>query len=126
MFTKDIEDIMTLLILTVFADKKLYSEEIETFTSLAKEMEVFNCAEKRLSEAKMLIWFENNKFDLMIRLETSGFDIWFYDLLDRLAHVKDKPLILECMARLAVADDDVHISERALIVLTADHWNLAA
>lgn len=126
MFTQEIEDIMSLLVLTVFADKKLYSEEIETFISLAKEMEAFNSAENRMSEAKMLVWFENNKFDLMVRLETPDFEAWFYELLDRLAHINHKPLILKCMARLAAADDDVHVSERALLALTAKHWKIAA
>jgi len=125
-FTQDIEDILTLLALTVFADKRLFAQEIEAFMGLAADMEDFNHGEKPLSQPRMLVWFENNKAELMLRLDVPGFEDWFYALLDRLAHLHGKPAILKAMAKLAASDDDVHVSERALLKLTAERWGIAA
>ena len=124
MFTKTIEDILTLFAMTILADRRLFMEEMEVFMDLSSTIEQFNTGPAKLSGAAMLEWFENHKAELLVKLETPDFDSWFYGILDRLAPLENKNVILQAMGALSIADDNVHVSERALLSLTAEHWKI--
>lgn len=49
---------------------------------------------------------------------------WLYERVNRLAGIENKAAILEAMRQIAIADGELHVSERALIVLTARQWGL--
>jgi len=75
-------------------------------------------------EAKLLSWYELNKDSINDRLSTPYFKDWFYATLDEIAELPDKQTILEVMRKISAADDDVHVSERALITLAERYWKL--
>jgi len=120
-FTQDIEDILTLFAMTILADRRLFMEELELFMDLSGMIEPFNTSPEQLTGANMLEWFENNKEHLLVKLDAPDFETWIKTILERLAPLSDKSIILKAMSALSIADDNVHISERSLLSLTAKH-----
>ena len=121
--TKDA--LLSLLAMTVLADKRVYAVEIDSFvkTALSLKFQInFNDA---LSEPKLLMWFELNRDTLRAKIKTPAFEKWFKDCLETLSPIKGKTQILEAMNQIAQADQDFHFGEIALITLTANHWNIA-
>lgn len=125
MFTNSIDSILKLLALTVFADKRVFADEIDTFINSARNFEAFETSETDLSPAKLLAWFETHRGELKDRLENlSTFEIWVNNILDDLSDHPEKHAILNRMIKIAKADRELHVSEKALIVLTAQRWNI--
>ena len=125
MFPDNINSILKLLALAVFADKRVFADEIDTFINSAKNLEAFETSETDISPAKLLTWFESHRGELKDRLENlSTFEIWVNDILDNLSDHPEKHAILNRMIKIAKADRELHISEKALIILTARRWNI--
>jgi uncharacterized tellurite resistance protein B-like protein len=57
-------------------------------------------------------------------LKTPDFEPWFNKRLSQLDGIYDKQALMTMMSDIANADSEFHISEQALLVLTARHWNL--
>lgn len=107
----------------VFADKRVFADEIDTFVNSAR---FFEASESELSPAKLLSWFETHRDDLKHRMENrTTFETWIYQILDNLSDHPDQQAILNKMIKISKADGEEHISERALIVLTARYWNIS-
>ena len=125
MFPDNINSILKLLALAVFADKRVFADEIDTFINSAKNLEAFETSETDISPAQLLTWFESHRGELKDRLENlSTFEIWVNDILDNLSDHPEKHAILNRMIKIAKADRELHVSEKALIVLTARRWNI--
>ncbi len=116
-------DIFTLLALTVFADKRVFSEEVETFVRVAKNLQPELGIEPKLSEPRLLLWFENNRDTINAFLHAPNFESQLKALLGRLAVLPDKRPILKAMVVIAKADKDLHVSEKALIALARRAWS---
>jgi len=71
-----------------------------------------------------MAWYEDHKVEIQRQLSTPYFKDWFYDLLDKLAKVPGKETVLDVMFKIAQADGEVHVSERALVTLTERYWGL--
>jgi len=54
----------------------------------------------------------------------SGFESWLHPILDNLLESPHQPAILNKMIEISKSVGELHISEKALIVLTARRWNL--
>ena len=114
MFPDNINSILKLLALAVFADKRVFADEIDTFINSAKNLEAFETSETDISPAKLLTWFESHRGELKDRLENlSTFEIWVNDILDNLSDHPEKHAILNRMIKIAKADRELHISEKA-------------
>ena len=125
MFTNSIDSILKLLALTVFADQRVFTDEIDTFINSARNLEAFETSETDISPAKLLAWFETHRSELKDKLENlSTFETWVNNILDELSDHPEKPAILNRMIKISKADGELHISEKALIVLTARRWNI--
>lgn len=124
MCTEELNDLLSLLAVTIIADKRVLSEEIDRFISASNGLYIARVIEPRLTEAKLLAWYEAHKDDLKQRLNGPDFEKWLYGCLNRLNHIRDKQAILDVMADIAVSDGELHVSERALMALTARHWNV--
>ncbi len=124
MISTQLHDLLSLFAMTVFADKRVYAQEIETFLSVAARLQEAQIIEPGLSEAKLLAWYEMNKDKILATISTPDFEEWFCQCLKSLDHIKNKSLILKIMADIAKSDDEFHVSEKALIVLTAREWNV--
>jgi len=126
MISEELHDLLSLLAATIFADKRVFAQEIETFLKAAEDIREIRNTNETVSEAKLLSWFDANADNIRNKLQTPEFESWFYACLDRLGELDDKQALMSIMQDIAKADDDFHISEKALIVLTASYWNLSA
>jgi len=125
MFSETIDNILKLLAITVFADKRVYADEIETFINSASNLDAFDKSDVHISPAKLLVWFETHRDELKNHVEPNGtFENWIYKILDNLSAHPDRHAILNRMIKISKADGEVHISEKALIALTAKHWKI--
>ena len=125
MFTETIDDILKLLAVTVFADKRVFADEIDTFINSTTSLDALDNSEIDLSPDKLLVWFEKHRDDLKTHMETnSTLETWISKILDNLSDHPDRHAILNRMIKISKADGEVHISEKALIALTARHWDI--
>lgn len=124
MISDELHDVLSLLAATIFADKRVFAKEIETFLKAAERIRKIRNTDEVISEAKLLSWFDANVDSIRHKLQTPDFEQWFYGCLDKLDGLYDKQALVDIMSEIAKADDEFHISEQALIVLTAKHWNL--
>ena len=125
MLSEEINDLLSLLALMIFADKQVLDGEVSAFVRLADKLQVARDIEPRLSEAKLTAWYGNNKNELENVLESQDFADWLYSRLDRLNPLQDKLSILSVLCDIASSDGEVHVSERALIKLVAQRWDIA-
>lgn len=110
--------------MTTLSDKKLYAAEIDSFVKTVQALETQNCFTEPLSEAKLLMWFELNKEQLLYLIKAPDFGKWHEVCLIALENVENKSQILQAMIEIAISDDEFHYSEKAIIMLTARHWNI--
>ena len=78
------EHILSLLTATVFADKRVFSEEINVFLKGAARLDILRYNKTKMSETKLLLWYETNKASVKEKMATPYFKDWFYDLLEKL------------------------------------------
>ena len=119
-----IEDLLCLLMAVIVADKRVYAEEIQTFLKEAGKLQKTLDIEPHWSEPKILMWYELNKTAVKEQALGPNLEPWLYERVNRLAGIENKAAILEAMRQIAIADGELHVSERALIVLTARQWVL--
>lgn len=124
MISQELNDLLSLLAATIFADKRVFAEEIETFMGVANRLVDARETETNLSEADLLGWFEANKDRVRASITAPEFETWLKQCLARLDHIDDKHVVLNIMTDIANADSEFHVSEKALIVLTSRYWDL--
>lgn len=117
-------NILSLIAATIFADKRVYASEIEVFGKATAKLKALQESKPKLSETKILVWYEMNKDDIRRKITAPYFKDWFYDLLEQLSDVQDKQSILDIMQKISLADGDVHVSERALMALAKRYWGI--
>lgn len=122
--SKKTNDILSLLVATILADKRVYAKEIQTFLNAAKLLKRLPDNQESLSEAKLLMWFETNSDIIRGKLRGAEFEPWFRGCLSRLKAIKGKRYITDIMIDIAKSDGEFHVSEKALLVLTAKHWDM--
>jgi len=128
MLQSEMNDIMTVLAVGIFADKKIHSSEIKVFIKSVSSIKLSHQNIPKISEAKALTWFEMNK-DL-VREKFEGprpeFDKWLIPILERVGEHADKDAFRRLLNEIFMADNEVHISEAALMVLVERVWGLTA
>jgi len=124
MTSQRMDDLLSLLMAVIVADKRVFAEEIQAFLSEATKLQATLELKPKWSEAQLLMWYEMNKDDVKAQALGPYLKTWLYERVDRLADIENKPAILEAMRQIAVSDGNMHVSERALIVLTARQWVL--
>ncbi len=124
MTSQEMDDLLCLLTAVIIADKHTYAQEIQALLrEMAKLQSILN-VEPVWSEAKILMWYELNKSDVRNQALGPYLKSWLYERVNRLASTENKSAILEAMRQIALADGEIHVSERALMVLTARQWVL--
>ena len=118
------EDLLALLAAMIFADKHTYGEEIEAFLEESAKLQTTLNIEPRWSDAKILMWYELNKAAVKTNALGTDLEKWLYERVNGLSQIEDKAAILEAMRKIAISDGEIHVSECALIVLTARQWVL--
>jgi len=122
----ELNDILMVLTVGVYADKRVHSSEIEVFIKSVSRLNLSNREIPKISEAKALAWFEMNKDEVrqIFNGPRSEFDSWFIPILKRVGTHGDKDALLHLLNMIFLADREVHISETALMVLIKRVWNL--
>lgn len=124
MISEELNDLLSLLVATIFADKRVFAKEIETFMGVATKLQLARNNRTHLSEAKLLSWFDSNTDSIRKKMRTPEFEPWLYGCLERLSHIENKRLVIDIMFDIANSDDEYHVSEKALITLIANYWNI--
>ena len=94
MFAKKTHDVLTLLAFTIFADKRIFASEVQAFMTAAQSLPHFQNSDVKMSEARLLAWFEENRLPLRKRHNDGEFGPWFTALLARLRTIEYKNEIL--------------------------------
>lgn len=126
MLQPEMHDILMVLAVGVFADKKIHSSEIQVFMRSVSRVQLSKRDIPILSEAKALSWFEMNKGEVrqMFAGPRSEFDGWFIPILKRVGNHADKDALLHLLNMIFLADREMHNSETALMTLIKGVWNL--
>lgn len=124
MISNELNNLLSLIAATIFADRHVYDSEVEAFIQATFQLKAVGESEPKLQESSLLDWYESNNNDIRQKLSTPYFKDWYYELLESLSHLEDKVSILDVMRKISSADGEVHISERALITLAERHWGL--
>ena len=126
MLQSEMEDILTVLAVGIFADKKIHSSEIRVFIQSVSRLKLSNREMPTLSEAKALTWFEMNRD--AVRAKFSGprseFDAWIVANLKRVGEHADRDVMLHLLTKIFWADNEVHNSEAAFMALIQRVWDL--
>lgn len=123
----DLNDILLLLTVGIYADKRVHSNEITVFTKSLSRLELSKNDVPKISEAKALAWFENNKDNVrhIFNAPRAEFNRWFIPILERVGQHANKSVLLRLLTDIFLADDEMHVSETALDVLIRRVWKLA-
>lgn len=127
MLNEDVEDILFLLGVAIFADKRVYASEIEIFTRSVSQLKLSDLDFSVVSEARALSWFTLNRelIETKFKLPRDDFERWFVPILGRIRQHADIEALKYLMQLIFEADNEVHISEVALMKLIEREWGLA-
>ncbi|MDA8708526.1 TerB family tellurite resistance protein [Hellea sp.] len=122
MISKEHDALMSLLAAVIIADKRVFAQEIEAYVEATLKLQNTLKLGPKLSEAKILLWYETNKANVKGKVAGPDFTAWLYECLDSLALVKGRQAILNGMNEIALADGVMHDDERALMTIAATRW----
>lgn len=128
LFNIQVEALLTVIALSIFADERVLSSEISAFIKSAKDIEAHVTSDVPVTEAKLLMWFEMNRLRLSdkIRLGPIGFKHWFESVIAELSAYSDEAFVVDMLNRISVADGELHVSEKALSVLVEGQFRSQA
>ena len=121
-----LNSVLNLIAAAIMADKRVFASEVEVFVKEASQLEIVQRLDPVMSEAKLLEWYELYKDAIEANLKTPYFKDWYYSLLKQISALPDKEQMLEVMRKISAADDEIHVSERALVRLAERYWDMAA
>lgn len=119
-----LNSVLNLIAATILADKRVYASEVEMFIKEASALKLVRQLEPKMSEARLLSWYELNKDAIEENLKAPYFKDWYYKILKQISELPEKKSILEVMRKISKADNEIHVSERALITLAERYWKL--
>ena len=122
----EMNDILMVLAVGIYADKKIHSSEIKVFIKSVSRVNLSKRKLPKISEARALAWFENNKDNVrhIFAGPRSEFDKWFVPILERVGVHAEKAALIHLLNMIFLADNEVHVSETALMALVKRVWRL--
>ena len=126
MLDTELEDILTVLAVGVYADKRIFASEIQAFTRSVSGVALSRRENSTVTGAQALLWFEMNKDEIRDKFEgpRPEFDAWIIPILERVSEHGNIDELIGLLDIISVADDEFHISEKAFIVLVKKIWGL--
>ena len=118
MLDTELEDILTVLAVGVYADKRIFASEIQAFTRSVSSVALSRRENSTVTGAQALLWFEMNKDEIRDKFEgpRPEFDAWIIPILERVSEHGNIDELIGILDIISVADDEFHISEKAFIV----------
>jgi len=126
MFNADRHELLCLFAAMVMADKRVYAAEVKAFSSLTQDFFVITDNGPVPSAVRLSMWFDMNRENIRAKLTQDNFENWFETLMLRVTKIYSAKAVVGVMQKIAVSDNEVHISERALLVLVDKYWPKAA
>jgi len=128
MFNREVEAVLSVIALSIFADKRVLSTEIAAFVKSADIIKANVHSDLPLSEAKLLLWFEMNREQIRAKMELDAieFKAWFEAIFNEFPRLPDKTFISEIVESIARADGELHVSEKALYVMLERNFKKSA
>lgn len=126
MFKDDIHKLLCVFTMMVVADKRIYAVEIDAFTKSGIQFFEKTTSGPVPSQARLLMWFEMNREYVKSKVTQNNFEAWFEGLIDDVSQNYSIKAVIDVMQAIAEADEEVHISEKALLVLVKKYWQRAA
>ena len=126
MLDTELEDILTVLAVGVYADKRIFASEIQAFTRSVSGVALSRRENSTVTGAQALLWFEMNKDEIRDKIDgpRPEFDAWIIPILERVSEHGNIDELIGLLDIISVADDEFHISEKAFIVLVKKIWGL--
>ena len=93
MIDTELEDILTVLAIGVYADKRIFASEIQVFTQSVSGIELSKRENSKVSGAQALLWFEMHKDEIREKFDgpRSEFDAWIIPILHRVSEHGNRP-----------------------------------
>jgi uncharacterized tellurite resistance protein B-like protein len=119
-----LDDILTLLALSIVADGRVADEEIGVFKKAVTQIHLSDLDIILPSEDDAIAWFSRYHHDIreIAFGEQDDFEHRLTELLYRLsAHIRPEAL-LHTLQMIAISDGELHINERRLIAFIKAHF----
>jgi len=113
---------LVIMAATILADGPRHSGGSQTFLSEARRSVVLKNFGVKLSEARLLLWYELHRDIILEKMKPAEFKDWFYGLLASLESLTEKIHILNMMQRIAESGKPVNVNGLALFALTKRYW----
>ena len=126
MFKAETHDLLSLFATMVLADKKVYAVEVEAFSTSVIEFFIKTDLSPVPTQEQLFEWFEANRETIKLKHTQADFEMWFEALMQRVDQVYSIKAVVEVMETIALSDGELHISEKALMVLVDKYWLRAA
>jgi len=119
MFNREIDAVLKVIALSIFADKRVLSEEITAFVKSADRIQSHLNSDIAITETKLLLWFELNRAELQGKMSLGALEFkrWFEILITEMPVLSDKRFITDIIEQISNSDGEFHISEKALEVM---------
>ena len=118
------EDVLNLLLFVITADSKILKEEIESFRTVAAELNLSDRQGIALSDQWVSNWFEKNSEAVRQESGRPEADSKLVHLFIRLQKWPNKIKLLDALCHVAASDGQFHINEKVLITLAAAYWDI--
>lgn len=115
---KPVFNLLVLIATTILADVRAHKSGSQTFISEARRLGAEQTQGVKLSEARLLLWYELNKDAILEKMRATGFRDWFYGVLASLNSFFEKHHILDMMQRITATDRQINTNGQALFILT--------
>ncbi len=115
--------ICTLMCMVILADERVFLSEIETFTKTLNSLQRATRTDDLMTEDMARDWFADNRFQIEAVLESTNKKKQIADLFKALGSFEFKGALLEALALIASADQELHANEVDIVRIGAQVWN---
>ncbi len=118
------QDTLTLLAMMIFADEKVYPEEVDTFKKAALELRDIVTPNLMLTNHMLSEWFKLHKDEIVESLKPWNYDASLAKLMERMNEIPNKKDIIVALMKIAIADGQRHVLEDRILVVACRAWDL--
>lgn len=123
---EELDDVMTILAISIVADSRVANEEIEVFRKVVSKIKLSNLDIKLPSEDAAIAWLKLHRQDItsIVFGPKLTFEDRLNSLLDRLATHTDPEALIHALQMISIADGEIHDKETQLISFIKRRWQM--
>jgi len=119
-----LEDILSILMLVILIDNKVYPEEVDTFANAVRKISTKIDPDILFTESMASDWFRANRADYKARLHQESSNAMIKTLIRKLEKFSGRKDVFYNMIRIAHSDKEYHGTEHSLIQQASHSWNI--